>query len=270
MMKYFVFLLLSIIIKPVLAFRSSKLILRLKHQSKIQISNILQNDLDSYKLKLKNEINTKFTTGGWFAIGPPSIFDTVLPFDIKVAGQNLVVWKNPIDSNTPTNGWSVMTDICPHRLAPLSKGRVDTNTGCIECPYHGWQFASNGTCTSIPQLESDLQSKLNLPSAASQSLPVYMTTDMLWAFVPLPTNDLPVTPHYYPDFPDEHFPELNLPSITCNMRDLPYSFDFLVENFMDVGKLCRVRKYSFVIFTIIFGSYTFLFYYHYLFVYLSI
>ena len=26
-------------------------------------------------------------------------------------------------------------DLCPHRLAPLSQGRVDPLTGCIECPY---------------------------------------------------------------------------------------------------------------------------------------
>ena len=29
-------------------------------------------------------------------------------------------------------------------LAPLSQGRVDGATGCLECPYHGWQFAADG------------------------------------------------------------------------------------------------------------------------------
>jgi phenylpropionate dioxygenase-like ring-hydroxylating dioxygenase large terminal subunit len=168
--------------------------------------------------------------------GAPSTFETVLPFDIRIAGHDLVVWQSPIDINTPTQGWSVMQDICPHRLAPLSKGRVDAKSGCIECPYHGWQFATNGTCTNIPQLESDLQSKLSLPSTASHSLPVYLTEDMLWAFVSLPVKDPPGTPHYYPILPDDEFSALNLPTISTVTRDLPYSFDFLVENFMDVGK----------------------------------
>jgi phenylpropionate dioxygenase-like ring-hydroxylating dioxygenase large terminal subunit len=31
----------------------------------------------------------------------------------------------------------------------LSQGRVDPQTGCIECPYHGWQFNSTGTYKCI-------------------------------------------------------------------------------------------------------------------------
>ena len=46
---------------------------------------------------------------------------------------------------------------CPHRLAPLSEGRLATDpaTGAarVECSYHGWQFAGCGRCTSLPQLE---------------------------------------------------------------------------------------------------------------------
>ena len=193
------------------------------------------NDQQDYKPSLRNDI-AKHTTGGWFPIGAPSTFDEVLPFNIEIAGQQLVVWKNPINKNTPTNGWNVMTDLCPHRLAPLSKGRVDTETGCIECPYHGWQFANNGTCTSIPQLEPEVESKLQLPTTAAHSLPVYMTEDLLWAFVPLPKETDPNIPHYFPNLPDDDFPELNLPSFMTVIRDVPYSFDFLVENFMDVGK----------------------------------
>jgi phenylpropionate dioxygenase-like ring-hydroxylating dioxygenase large terminal subunit len=48
-----------------------------------------------------------------------------------------------------------MLDECPHRLAPLSQGRVDRTTNCIECPCHGWQFHANGTLVNIPQLEPE-------------------------------------------------------------------------------------------------------------------
>eukprot|EP00966_Prymnesium_polylepis_P267498 6179543-Prymnesium_polylepis.1 len=47
-----------------------------------------------------------------------------------------------------------MSDACPHRLAPLSEGRVDAE-GRIECPYHGWTFSESGECTKIPQLKAD-------------------------------------------------------------------------------------------------------------------
>jgi phenylpropionate dioxygenase-like ring-hydroxylating dioxygenase large terminal subunit len=48
----------------------------------------------------------------------------------------------------------VLPDICPHRAAPLSKGRVAG--GVIECPYHGWTFdLFDGRCHSAPALCAD-------------------------------------------------------------------------------------------------------------------
>jgi phenylpropionate dioxygenase-like ring-hydroxylating dioxygenase large terminal subunit len=41
-------------------------------------------------------------------------------------------------------------DRCPHRLAPLSAGRVEA--GELVCGYHGWRFAASGGCTAIPSL----------------------------------------------------------------------------------------------------------------------
>lgn len=46
--------------------------------------------------------------------------------------------------------WRVLRDSCPHRLVPLSEGRV-TPEGRLECGYHGWQFEGNGKCTAMPE-----------------------------------------------------------------------------------------------------------------------
>ena len=48
-------------------------------------------------------------------------------------------------------------DACPHRLAPLSEGRVDRDTNTLECAYHGWAFEPQGTCKRIPQLRPDVE-----------------------------------------------------------------------------------------------------------------
>ncbi|CAN0004615.1 unnamed protein product [Ectocarpus sp. 4 AP-2014] len=40
---------------------------------------------------------------------------------------------------------------CPHRWAPLSEGRVDQESGRLQCIYHGWEFEGDGKCGSIPQ-----------------------------------------------------------------------------------------------------------------------
>ncbi|MEL7485712.1 MAG: aromatic ring-hydroxylating dioxygenase subunit alpha [Pseudomonadota bacterium] len=51
-----------------------------------------------------------------------------------------------------------LRDVCPHRAAPLSKGRIisEGGTTSIECPYHGWRFqTADGRCALIPSLSAD-------------------------------------------------------------------------------------------------------------------
>lgn len=48
-----------------------------------------------------------------------------------------------------------LRDICPHRAAPLSAGRLVEREGegeTVECPYHGWRFRTDGTCAAMPSL----------------------------------------------------------------------------------------------------------------------
>ena len=48
-----------------------------------------------------------------------------------------------------------LRDICPHRAAPLSAGRVTRESDgrvSVECPYHGWRFGTDGQCLAIPSL----------------------------------------------------------------------------------------------------------------------
>lgn len=50
-----------------------------------------------------------------------------------------------------------MLDYCPHRLMPLSAGKVCG--GELQCAYHGWKFAGSGVCTAVPGLQLPAQSK---------------------------------------------------------------------------------------------------------------
>jgi phenylpropionate dioxygenase-like ring-hydroxylating dioxygenase large terminal subunit len=43
-----------------------------------------------------------------------------------------------------------LRDLCPHRGMPLSFGRFDGRE--VECCYHGWRFAADGSCTAVPSL----------------------------------------------------------------------------------------------------------------------
>ena len=79
-------------------------------------------------LDLQNNLEVKQSNKVWIPILPTSNVDSKYPIPVTVAGVRLVAWKSA-ESN-----WSVMSDVCPHRLAPLSQGRVDLTSGCIECP----------------------------------------------------------------------------------------------------------------------------------------
>ena len=116
--------------------------------------------------------------GAWLPICSISNIPTDLPQSIIVNKERLVVWKKP-----NTTEWSVMSDVCPHRMAPLSQGRIDPHSGCIECPYHGQQFDTTGTCTLIPQLDEGTRIPL---ANNAHTLRTHLTGDLLWAFCPLP------------------------------------------------------------------------------------
>jgi phenylpropionate dioxygenase-like ring-hydroxylating dioxygenase large terminal subunit len=56
-------------------------------------------------------------------------------------GERLVVWRDA------SGAVHVQQDQCPHRAAPLSKGRVVD--GLLTCRYHGAQIAGDGTVANV-------------------------------------------------------------------------------------------------------------------------
>ena len=64
------------------------------------------------------------------------------PKQIELWGENIVLYRNS------ANEVVALKDICPHRGAALSLGKVEKD--CIHCPYHGWKFREDGTCIEIP------------------------------------------------------------------------------------------------------------------------
>jgi len=72
-----------------------------------------------------------------------------------------------------------LRDICPHRAAPLSAGRLVKEADgaeVVECPYHGWRFRTDGVCSAIPSMVADQAVEISrirvrrYPLAESQGL----------------------------------------------------------------------------------------------------
>ena len=65
------------------------------------------------------------------------------PLPVDLLGEPVVVYRGS------SGAAHALTDVCAHRGTALSLGHVVN--GELRCPYHGWQYGSDGVCTWIPQ-----------------------------------------------------------------------------------------------------------------------
>lgn len=133
----------------------------------------------------------------------------------------LVIWR---DSE---GKFRAFRDACPHRLVPLSEGRI-ASTGCLECPYHGWQFDSSGACTMIPQGGDEKN-----PRSAAMAYQCASAQGLVWVKLQPFVSDEAMDTTTIPILPELEDPEwFELPSM---WRDLPMDYSTLIENVVDVG-----------------------------------
>lgn len=86
----------------------------------------------------------------WYPVALTRDLDPTSLTKATLLGRELVLWKE----GGAGGQWRCFLDRCPHRLAPLSEGRVDGKTGHLQCAYHGWEFDATGACTKIPQVRA--------------------------------------------------------------------------------------------------------------------
>ncbi|KAK6141826.1 hypothetical protein DH2020_024432 [Rehmannia glutinosa] len=161
----------------------------------------------------------------WYPVVPICDLDKRRPHGKKVMGMDIVIWW---DRNE--NAWKVFDDSCPHRLAPLSEGRID-QWGRLQCVYHGWCFGASGDCKFIPQAPRDGPPVHTSKKACVAVYPSCVQNGILWFW---PNSD----PQYKDIFSKKkphNIPELDDPSYTNQMicRDIPYGYEILIENLMD-------------------------------------
>jgi phenylpropionate dioxygenase-like ring-hydroxylating dioxygenase large terminal subunit len=79
-----------------------------------------------------------------------------------------------------------LRDICPHRGVPLSAGRVLAENN-VQCPYHGWQFNTDGVCTRIPSLVDG--QALDPSNIRVRSYPVCEQDGLIWVYMAANARD---------------------------------------------------------------------------------
>ena len=69
-----------------------------------------------------------------------------------------------------------LADACPHKGVALHKGAV--KGAHLVCPYHGWEFNSQGECVAIPYFSD----KQKLPRACARCYPTQEKYGLIWVF----------------------------------------------------------------------------------------
>ncbi|XP_073054663.1 flavonoid 8-hydroxylase 2, chloroplastic isoform X1 [Primulina eburnea] len=161
----------------------------------------------------------------WYPLMPICDLDKRRPHGKKVIGIDVVIWWDRND-----NAWKVFDDTCPHRLAPLSEGRID-QWGRLQCVYHGWCFGGSGDCKFIPQAPRDGHPIHTSKKACVAAYPSFVQNGILWFW---PNSD-PQYEDILSEKKPHYIPELDDPSFTNTMitRDIPYGYEILIENLMD-------------------------------------
>lgn len=173
----------------------------------------------------------------WYPVAFTADLEPDAPMTFTLLGEPLVLWRDPTagvdEAGAPA--YRCTADKCPHRLVPLSEGRVNER-GEIECGYHGWTFdGTSGRCTSIPQLPSEgtaLDTALASPRSCVTPYPTKVAQGMLWV-LPVPTSEMAEEDRPpLPLVPEIDDPECVVQDIS---RDLPMDYATLLENVMDVS-----------------------------------
>ncbi|XP_030468922.2 pheophorbide a oxygenase, chloroplastic [Syzygium oleosum] len=170
---------------------------------------------------------SKFTwRDHWYPVSLIEDLDPGLPTPFQLLGRDLVLWFDKSNSQ-----WVAFDDKCPHRLAPLSEGRIDED-GNLQCSYHGWSFDGCGSCTRIPQAASEGPEAraVRSPRACVTRFPTMISQGLL--FVWPDENGWERANATKPPMLPEDFDKPEFSTVTIQ-RDLFYGYDTLMENVSD-------------------------------------
>jgi phenylpropionate dioxygenase-like ring-hydroxylating dioxygenase large terminal subunit len=80
---------------------------------------------------------------GWFQVAYPEDLQPGEVTALKYWARDLVLWRDH------DGGFHLQDAYCPHLGAHLGVGGT-VDGAELQCPFHGWRFDGEGTCTNIP------------------------------------------------------------------------------------------------------------------------
>jgi phenylpropionate dioxygenase-like ring-hydroxylating dioxygenase large terminal subunit len=135
---------------------------------------------------------------------------------------------------TPDGKAVVMSDVCVHRGGSLSGGKLSGD--CIVCPYHGWEYQSDGACARIPANAAGVP----IPKKARvDSYPTQEKYGWVWAYLgDLPESERPPLPT---------LPNAEEPNLKAIYGEFKWNANYerVVENGLDIAHAPFVHSTTF-------------------------
>jgi vanillate O-demethylase monooxygenase subunit len=147
------------------------------------------------------------------------------PLGRRLLDVRLVVYSDGKDV-------TVARDLCVHRGASLSRGRMD---GCeLVCAYHGFRYATDGACVGIPAQDPKIpiSRKLHL-----HTFPAVVQHGVVWTCLRPPAAAAPPS---WPDLGQPGWQTFEMPASLWKAAAARQ-----VENFNDVAHLSFVHRSTF-------------------------
>ena len=157
----------------------------------------------------------------WHPVATVADLDASPVAGIRLLDEDIVVWRG----GTRLHAWR---DACVHRGTRLSLGKI-IDADCIQCPYHGWVYDSEGQCIRIPAMPD------HTPPARAriESFRVREQYGLVWVCMGQPANDIA-------PFPEWHNPEFR--KLLCGPYPVETSGPRIIENFLDVAHFPFVHE----------------------------
>lgn len=161
-------------------------------------------------------MSNAFLKNTWYMVGWADELDAG-PVARVIADEDLVVFR------TGSGQLTCLQDTCPHRFAPLARGRIEADG--MRCMYHGLVFGTDGRCIENPMGGP-------IPAAAKvRSFPVVAQDRILWVWMGDESQADPARIPRMPcfDWPDMRFvygytyATTNYELITDNLLDLTHA-----------------------------------------------
>ncbi|KAF6257312.1 hypothetical protein COO60DRAFT_1640038 [Scenedesmus sp. NREL 46B-D3] len=157
----------------------------------------------------------------WYPVAAVENLDADKPNKCTLLGKDYVLWADAAGQ------WHCFEDRCPHRLATLSDGLLDKQAA---------RLCGDGKCTAIPQAldASSAATACASKRSCATALPAAVGGGLLWVWpdvAPTAAQDAAATE--VPVLPQLQDGKLVPLSGRWMTRDLPYSWDFFIENVLD-------------------------------------